>query len=157
MSAITKIFAPNLMNAMSLEAKGSKESRESRGSRPETKRKLEPKNRNTPGTVLPKVYGPIPEDRKPNIMYIDPSSSVSTMDADKTLASNSVSAEQSAAVKTVMSWKNPSIYKAYAEKARGSSSSGKSGPITYDVVKSEAVGSSSDRGFKSTAVYSTGS
>ena len=164
MSAITKtIFTSNPMDVMSLEVKGSKRSRESgggKGSRPETKRNLEPKNKGTPGTTLPIQYGPIPprDKHEPNVMYIDPSSSASTMDAGKSLAANSseMSAEQSAAAKTVMSWKNPSIYKAYAENARGSSSSGKEGITTYDGGKSMAVGSSSDGGFKSTAVYSTG-
>lgn len=167
MSAITKtIFASTPMDIMSLEVKGSKGSKGSRerggskGSRPETKRNLEPKNKGTPGTTLPIQYGPIPprDKHEPNVMYIDPSSSASTMDAGKSLANDSeMSAEQSAAAKTVMSWKNPSIYKAYAENARGSSSSGKEGITTYDGGKSIAVGSSSDGGFKSTAVYSTGS
>lgn len=169
MSAITKtMFAPSPMDVMNLETKGSKGnkirkadegSKGSKGSRPETKKKLEPKNTGIPGTVLPIQYGPIPprEQRKPNIMYIDPSRASSTIDASKSLASSSIfemDAEQSAAAKTVMSWKSRSVYNAYAEKARGSSSSGKSGPVTYDGVKSLAVGSSSDEGFKSTAMYS---
>lgn len=164
MSAITKsVFAPSPMDVVSLEAKG-KKSGESKGggkpeggkgSRPETKRNLEPKNKNTPGTVLPIQYGPIPsrENHQPNVMYIDPSKSVAETDAGKSFTSE---VDESAAIKTVLSWKNASVSHAYAEKARGSSSSGGSGPVTYDGGKVMAVGSSSELGFKSTAVYSTG-
>ncbi|MEK7339892.1 MAG: hypothetical protein AABZ92_04170, partial [Verrucomicrobiota bacterium] len=91
------------------------------------------------------------------IMYIDPSKSVAEMNAGKSLAGSSIFEEESAARRTVLSWKDKSIYDAYAEKARGSSSSGKSGPVTYDGGKVMARGSSSDVGSKSTAVYSAGS
>ncbi|PWU16492.1 MAG: hypothetical protein C5B45_00180 [Chlamydiae bacterium] len=162
MSAITKsIFAPSSMDdVVSLEAKGKKSgggdkgSKGSKGSRPETKKNFEPKNKNTPGTVLPIQYGPIPPRDKhvPNVMYIDPSNSVAEINAGKSFSK----AEESAAIKTVLSWKSRGIYDAYAEKARGSSSSGTSGPVTYDGGKVMARGASSDVGSKSTAVYSTG-
>lgn len=174
MSAITKaVFSPSSMDVIKLESKRSEGNK--RGNRPETKKSFETENRNSPGTVFPIQYGPIPpvEDQVPNVMYIDPNPEVryiypptnpsrasSTVDVGKSLANSSISeigAKQSAAIKTVMSWKNSSLYNAYAEKARGSFFSIKSGPVTYDSYKSVAVGSNSDNGFKSNAVYSTSS
>lgn len=163
MSAITKsIFAPSPMDmdVVSLETRGkkgggSKKSKESRGSRPETKRSFEPKNQYTPGTVLPIQYGPIPprDKHEPNVMYIDPSKSNAEINTGKSFNSE---IDESAAIKTVLSWKNASIYNAYAEKARASSYSVRSGPVTYDGGKVMAVGSSSGAGSKSVAMYSTG-
>ncbi|HEV3269223.1 MAG TPA: hypothetical protein VGZ69_01065 [Candidatus Rhabdochlamydia sp.] len=166
MSAITNSppFSLNSMDVVSLEAKGSKGSKGSKSgggskpkeSRPDTKRNLEPKNKNTPGTVLPIKIGPIPprDQHEPNVMYIDPSKSAAEMNAGKSLVRETD--EVAAARQRVLSWKNPAIHDAYAAKARGSSSSGKSGPVTYDGGKCLAAGSSSDVGSKSLAVYSPG-
>ena len=105
------------------------------------------------------IKGPIPPKkfRDPDIIYAEtnpPGLPPGKRPYEK--QQNDFLESDEAAIKTVLSWKNASIYNAYAEKARGSSSSGGSGPVTYDGGKVMAVGSSSEVGSKSTAVYSTG-
>jgi hypothetical protein len=163
------MFLSSLMDVRALEAKGRKgsggssrgaikESRKNggdRGNRPDTKKGFDPASQYLPGFVLPIQYGPIPpaDERVPNVMYIDP-----TIGVRNQQSASEVGTQQSAAAKTVMRWKSPSLYNAYAEKAYSSSSSSKSGPITYDGgYKSVATCSTSDIGSKSTAVYSTDS
>ena len=141
MLAITNSpFSSNSMGIVSLETKGSKGGK---GSRPEgSKPKDEPRKPFM-------IKGPIPpkEFRDPDIIYAEtnpPGLPPGQRPYDK--KKNDFSESEDAAIKTVLSWKDPFIYKAYAENARGSSSSDKSGLVTYDVVRSLAVGSSSDGG-----------
>lgn len=148
MSAITNTpFSASSMNAtdvVSSEAKGKK----SGGGKP----------KNGPKKPF-MIKGPIPPEkfRDPDIIYAEtnpPGLPPGQRPWDK--KKNDFSESEGEAIKKALRWKSRSVYNAYAEKARGSSSSGKSGPVTYDGGKVMARGSSSDVGSKSTAVYSTG-
>jgi hypothetical protein len=164
MSAITSnsVFSPSSMGAISEEAKGKKSGGGKGGSKPGGSK---PKGSKTEGSKPknePKkpfmIKGPIPpkEFRDPDIIYAEtnpPGLPPGQRPWDKK-ENNSLQSEE-AAIKTVMSWKSPSVYSAYAKNARGSSSGG-SGLKTYDGGKVMAVGSSSNTGSKDLAVCSTG-
>ena len=162
MSAITNSpFSSSSRDVVNLEVKGRKSgggkgsegsegSGGSKGNRPDTIRSLEPKNQPTPAPFVPIIWEIKPN--KENTMHIDSSGEAAGMSAGKSLVSETD--EVSAARQRVLGWSYAKTSMCDKAKARGSSSSGKSGPVTYDGGKCLAAGSSSDVGYKSTAVYS---
>ncbi len=145
MSAITNSFSPNSLGVVSLEVKGrksgggrgSEESGGSKGSRPDTIRNLEPKNQPTPAPFVPIIWEIIPPKKENTVL-------------------DSSGEAVEAARRKVLEWNHTKTSICDKAKACGSSSSGKSGPVTYDGGKVMARGSGSDVGSKSTAVHSTG-
>ena len=162
MSAITSnsVFSPSSMGAISEEAKGKKSGGgKPEGSKPKGSKTEGSKPKNEPKKPF-MIKGPIPpkEFRDPDIIYAEtnpPGLPPGQRPWDKK-ENNFLQSEDSSSVKTVLSWKNESVYGAYAKNARGSSSSGGPGPVTYDGGKVMAAGSSSNTGFKDLAVCSTG-